>query len=663
MNLRTFLPFTIFFFFAIGITTLHAQTEELAKPGPEGIFLFPGKFIPCGKMVSIYKIERRETDSSWKSLAEISCPVTFKNFLNSIDKAKKLLPSQPLPSQQKLQQLFDKARQAGTVDSLKGMILHYPVRMALGLMYHDSTARTGSFQYRIQALDINGKALSTGVSERISMPFKAVFDEVRLSESSRSEKSVFIKWTTAGKNPSPLFMVHGIENGKAFNAGGTTGRYTINDTTYFTFTDSIKPSQSEKELQYYYVPFDLLGNAGNHSQVSAITYDHFNKAVFHSVKVNKLTERFGNTLNWQFSDPKGTRSMAVYRSEWPDKGFVQLVTLGNNDTTFIDDRIKPDKDYYYFIQANASNGSRYKQSNKVMASSFNIRRLQAPYITGVFGSARGIQLDIDSIDLQGTGIRVFRKKAQEGFQAISDFIPTSGTKASFIDAGTDLSGGTQYVYAVRTEKPGYGISDLSNQAATGTIKGSKISAPGALRAAIDSIEINIFWEDTKKSDSLVAGYLVSRRTEDGAGTDLSPFFTLAGNNELYVSNYFLDQTSMYGKIYTYRLQSRGTDSLMVSEGKQITVSLQGNTPLPPFGLECEAQKGGNLLTWIPIVYKGIQTYKIYKAQEGMSPILVITLPAAATEFFDKSSTGAHYYISSCNATGVESVMSKVAVNK
>ncbi len=661
--LRSFLPFILSLILTIWVPSINAQTVELAKPGPEGIFLFPGKFIPSGKIVSIYKIERRELDSSWKSLAEVSCPATFRNFLSSIDKAKKLLPSQPLPSQQKLQQLFDRARQTGTIDSLKGMILHYPVRMALGIMYHDSSARSGSFQYRISALDPGRKILSVQVSERVSMPHKAVFDDVTLSESSRSDKSVYIKWMTAAKNPSPLFMVHKIENGKVYNAGGTTGRYTINDTTYFTFRDSIKPSQSEDELQYYFVPFDLLGNAGNRSQVTAITFDHFNKAVFHSVKVAKLTERFGNTITWQFSDPKGTRSIVVYRSEWSEKGFIQLATLGNNDTLFIDDRIKPEKDYYYFIQANASNGSRYKQSNKVLASAFNIRKLKAPFLTAVIGLDRGVRLDIDSIDTQATGIRVFRKKGLEGFQAISDFISTSGTKASFIDIGTGLESGTQFIYSVRVEKPGYGISDLSNEVKASTVKGSIIPAPGSLRAAIDSIEINLFWEDIKKSDSLVAGYMVSRRIESNAGTQLSPFSMLAGLNKLYVSNYFLDQTSVYGKVYTYQLQSRGVDSLLISQGKQITVSLQGNTPLPPFGLECEVQKGGSKLTWIPIVFKGVQTYKIYRWQAGMDPTLVITLPATATEFFDASSTGFQYYITSCNANGEESVKSKAAVNK
>lgn len=629
-----------------------AQTTQVARPGPQGIFIFPGSFIPCGTVISSYKIERRSADSIWKPLYELKTPASLNGFLSAVDKAKLLLPSQPLPSQQKLQSIYEKAKATGSMDSLRGTILHYPVKMALGLIYHDSSAKKGSYQYRVSALDKAKKALQPIESDWISMPFKAVFDEVQLVESSRNDKSVTIKWKSAGNNASPLFMVHTVEAGKPANASGITGRYTVNDTTYYTFRDSIKPALAEKELQYYMVPFDLLGNAGKPSRVVAITSDDFSKASFRSLKITKLSDRFGNLVNWSFTQKGSLQSFAIYRSEEEGKGFIQLATVPAGDSVYTDERIKPEKNYYYFVQANASHGSRYKQSNKVLASAFSMRKLLAPVIGGIKQIPAGIEITVDSIDVQATGIRIFRKCGDEIFTAASDFIAVNGSHAVFIDQLTP-KGSVNCQYTVRAEKPGYGISDLSGEVSLYKVM---ISNPSALRAAMEGTEISLLWADVKKTDSLVKGYIVSRRTEGASAGETQPFIQLSPSTESYISNYFLDRTAVEGSVYTYRIQSAGSEPTVVSPGSLITVTLQKN-PLPPVEFVSEETKGGNRLSWVPLVYEGIQTYRIYKAEEGASPQLLITLPATVNEYLDKRIPGSgpcKYYITSANAAGTES---------
>jgi hypothetical protein len=629
-----------------------AQTSQIARPGSQGVFIFPGSYIPCGTAIISYKIERRSADSIWKPLYELKTPASLNGFLSAVDKAKLLLPSQPLPSQQKLQSIYERAKAAGSVDSLKGTILHYPVKMALGLIFHDSTAKKGSFQYRVSALDKTRKAIETRESDWVSMPYKAVFDEVQLVESSRNEKSVTIKWKSAGNNSSPLFMVHKVEAGKPANAAGITGRYTVNDTTYYTFRDSIKPALADKELQYYMVPFDLLGNAGKPSRVVAITSDDFSKASFRSLTVSKLPDRFGNLINWSFTLNGSLQSFTIYRSEEEGKGFIQLATVPASDSVYTDDRIKPEKNYYYFIQANALHGSRYKQSNKVFASAFSMRKLLPPVISGIKQITPGIEITVDSIDLQATGIRIFRKCGNEIFTAASDFIAVNGSHAVFIDQLTP-KGSLNCQYTVRAEKPGYGISDLSGEVSLYKVM---ISNPSALRAAFDDTGISLLWADVKKTDSLVKGYIVSRRTEEAQADDKQPFIQLSPSTESYISNYFLDRTAAEGSVYTYRIQSAGTEATVVSPGSLVTVALQKN-PLPPFGFVSEETKGGNRLSWVPLVYEGIQTYRIYKAEEGKSPQLLITLPSSVNEYLDKRIPGSgpcRYYITSANEAGTES---------
>jgi len=141
----------IILFFGLYVAAF-PQAQGVVKHGPSGIFIFMGKEIPSGKNVSGFKIERSTDSISWELVAELKAPAGFEAFKKAIDRAKPFFPVQPIPSDDKLSQLYQKAMATGNTDSLKGMRMLFPIRVALGIMYYDTTAsRNTVYRYRVHA--------------------------------------------------------------------------------------------------------------------------------------------------------------------------------------------------------------------------------------------------------------------------------------------------------------------------------------------------------------------------------------------------------------------------------------------------------------------------------------------------------------------------------
>lgn len=634
-----------------------AQSEIQAKQGPQGIYLFLGKNIPSGKITLSYKIERQQEDGPWKVIANVQSPLAFQSFISEIDKAKALLPSQPLPASARLQQIYNRAIETGTSDSLRGTILHYPVKVALGLIYHDPAAKSGkAFRYRVTEIMAGGSAMEPVLTDTLSMPYKATFDEVQLVETSRSDKAIRIKWKSWGSNPAPLFMIHRVENNKPVNAGGLTGRFSINDTTFFTFTDSLKPGQEQKELRYFFSPYDLLGNAGTPSRTVVLTDDPFNRSGFSSVLATRLPDRYGYRVSWRFTNPGTARAMEVYRGEWSDKGFVQLASLTGKDTVYTDDRVKPEKDYYYYIQAVSASGNRLKPSQKVLAPAFNQRKLLAPLLAEARGFPGGVSLLLKDLDPQATGIRVFRRLAgQQNLVAITELLPFKNDSLWFADSSASLSGRYLYEYAVRVEKPGYGISDLSQIASAMPGLSPVPPVPAFVRAQPAEKIVKLYWDDLRSRDPEVAGYEITRLAIPADGIGMAAFAPLGQASLLYPGNELTDSTVSEGMVYTYAI--RAVDSIRKLKSQPVHISVSFNGLQPPVEAIQKQNRESLRLEWVPMVFEGMDSYVVYRQLPGSAPGQVASLPPHVSELeiaLTSADSQAEYSITCRNKAGQES---------
>jgi len=641
---QAILIITIFLSFLLG---LQAQNTDIARPGPKGVYLFLGKNVPCGKTISAYRIERKEGTGAWKFLVEVKAPLTLNELISRVESAKVTLPAQPLPSKPKLQQIFDKAIKTGTTDSLKGFSLNFPVKLGLGLMYYDASAPKGvQIQYRFTELNLSGIQQQEKVSDTLSLPYTAVFDEMTLAESSRTPKSIYIKWRSAGNKPGPLFMVHRIDNKTPVATGGSVGHYSVNDTTYYVYQDSLTTTQAAQELQYFITPFDQLGNAGKSSQVLVVTNDNFSKSFFIKTRVTKFDDKTAYRLSWHFSDPVTAKSIALYRSEYAEKGFVLLASFTSNDTSYSDESINPEKSYYYYLQATSKSGLRFKQSEKVFVLAYHPVKPTAPVIIEAVGTNKGVRLLIEVSDASCEGVRIFRNNGiNDQLMSVSELIQKADSShISYLDSTPGLSGRYYYMYAVRCESTGNVASDLSNRMSARPLLSTVPLKPDFLKAFIENGKVRLFWEDMRLGDAGIAGYIISRRTEQSSVIANLPFSPLAGEIQSYTSNSFTDSTVNENNIYTYAIQTIDSENLRSKQKAMVKVSLKEEVPVAPSGLILTNASEGVQIEWGQVQYTGLTSYRIYRHQAGKNPELLISLPSTVTQFTDTSvKPGIQYY--------------------
>ncbi|NVO20805.1 MAG: hypothetical protein HXX13_13980 [Bacteroidetes bacterium] len=663
-NFRHLYLIIISLFFCSG---LQAQKSSVVQPGPRGVYVFLGKKVPCGKIISAYKIERRIGSEEWKALGDVQAPVSLNELISRIETAKKILPAQPLPSRQRLQQLYERAMSSGTIDSLKGFSLYYPIKIGLGLIYYDAGVMTGKeVQYRVTELGVKGESGAIIVSDTISLPHPSVFDEIQFAGSSRSLKTVYLKWYSAGKNPGPLFMVHRIENKKPVLAGGTVGHYSVNDTTYYTFQDSLTLEQSRIELQYMMTPFDLLGNAGKSTQVVAVTHDNFSTSYFMHITSSKLADRTATRINWYYSDPPTLKNVEIYRSDYADRGFVLLASLGSKDTTYVDESIQPTQPYYYFLKAISKSGKRFKESDKFLSLAYHGVIPQSPVITETIGTTKGVSLTIEIKDPNARGVRVFRNDGNsDKLTVITDLI-LRGDKSQilFIDSSQYLSGRKNYTYAARSESLDNIPSELSNRVTVRPLVVSAPQKPAYFKAFISDKSVKLFWEDMIKADSTIAGYLVSRRTENATAISNLPYSPIAGDLQPFISNMLEDSSVVKGNTYSYTIQSVDKDKTRSLKKAFVTVSFKEEVAIAPIGLSFTSMPSAVKVEWGQVSYKGFQAYHIYRINNGKTAELLSELPASTNEFIDlKVEAGSEYkyFLTTVNQAGKESEHSEVVV--
>jgi len=559
--------FIAFFLLILNVCS-YAQAPATTKQGPAGIFVFLGNDIPSGKKISAYKIERSENNTDWKLIAELSTPKDFDAFTKALEAAKSEFPSQPLPQGDKLSQLYQKAVTSGTTDSLKGTRMLFPLRVALGIMYYDKTAvKQVTYRYRVSGVKQPGNVADTFLSDTVSLPFTGVFDTITYSESSYNHNSVRITWKSAGKNPAPLFMVNKFRYGAPVAAPGTTSRFVMNDTTYYTYTDTTVAKDAGKEMQFFISPFDQYGNSGKSSQVAVITQDNFNKASFVRSGIAFRPDLAGVLLNFHFTDPVTVRKLEIFRGVGANNGFKKLAEVTANDTSFLDQQLWPETTYYYYIQAVAKAGKRTQQGEVMMARVPGIAvadKLNSPVLKNVSEVNGNIRLLIEVNDTLATQIRIFRG-VKGGMLALPKLIQINGAAVISYTDSTLTQGNTQNTfYAVRNEKDGTAISSLSEQLTVSAV--TDVNEVAYFDAFLSKGKIELYWDDVVSRNANFAGYTLAR--QNGKANSKSPLRVVAENLK---ASSFTDNDATAGNQYTYVLTL--IDKAGNSTGKSYKVTI------------------------------------------------------------------------------------------
>ncbi len=481
------------------------------KPSPYGIFVLLNNDIPTGEKVIAYFIERGAPNGKMEKIGEARTPATFADFVTAVNKAKTVFPSQPIPSESKLRDIFTLVQRTPNLDSLRKTRLILPVKLALGVMYFDSTAQKDfTYQYSYYPVFASGAMGKAVATDTLRLPYQARFDTIRYASSSYTDNSITVTWYSIGKKPAPLFMIYKFRNYSPVPAQGQTSRYSVNDTTFYIFKDSLLTSAVKNDLQYFVSPYDQYSNSGISSQVAVVTNDNFFRAVLlkQSAAFDPLNS--GVLLRWHHSDLPTVKLFTIYRSDAGKNGYVKIAEVTSQDTSFLDQKIWPERAYDYYIEATAKVGKRSKIGKILNASVPGIGTtrvtLNPPVIKLCVATPIGARLLILPNDTITNAIRVFRGSEESLINLPVSINPQGQNVVEFIDNTFKPSEMETTVYAVRNEKSGVGISALSSKVQVQSVS----DEPGITYFEIFKTDnrYDFFWDDVSTRNSSVAWYAI-----------------------------------------------------------------------------------------------------------------------------------------------------------
>jgi fibronectin type 3 domain-containing protein len=634
----------------------YAQEIDMVRPAPEGLIIFAGMSIPNGKIVDHYLIERTEDKKQWSRVAELKSPATWDEFKTRVNQFKQLFPFQELPKNEKIQKLWQKAIQYGTIDSMRPWSGSTIFRLAAANAYYDKEAsKKKEFRYRVTAFDSKGKSLSVDRSLPSAWPVVPYFDTITLTDRNVDKKLFYLKWKSTGSNPAPYFKIQYYENLELKTAKGVTAKYNINKDMYYIFQDSIKIDFSER--QYFLAPLDVYGNIGRATEITLVSAQSTKNVFFKKTKALAIRNRLGIKLSWRISDARPVKLIKIFRSVSFDKDYEMISTAVATDTTFSDENVVPDKIYYYYLQAE----SKYNEPPVVSGKFFNFGQDPlkpiAPFISKTRDIKNGVELTIEAGEVNMAGIRIYRSTGkQKDFKPITDIISLKGAELVYKDTSGSVAPDQGYAYAAKIENNSYQLSEFSNIVYVSSGKYTIPPVPTLLSAYEGNHCVQLSWNNMAQDDMAVKGYVIYRR--ENAKFRFEP---ISPGDSICLTNEYTDQKVKPGILYEYAIQTVGYGGNVSKTLAIISIHTKDNIPSPPAGIKGFVSEGKAVLQWGEIKTNESLKFKVYRYQRGKKPVELKTLTAKDLTYIDdavKKGQLYFYYITTVNQDNKESSPSR-----
>ncbi|OJV24147.1 MAG: hypothetical protein BGO32_03840 [Bacteroidetes bacterium 37-13] len=625
--------------------------EEFAFAAPKGIFVYLGKNIPNGKKISSILLSRKDEKGNFKKLAEVKCAATEQEFMSEAKDAAKYFPDFSFAPDSSLKSVWLRASKYGTLDSAGYWAMHPAVRMALGILYYDLDAKENTkYSYKFDNY----------TSTEVSYPFHPKYDDVSLSEYQYDKNGLYIRFKSVGRNPSKAFKLYKYnDDKKPEEVSGIRNQYKIKDTTFYIINDT--KVTAAKQYQYSWIGVDVYGNTSYGSLPFIIDLRDFSTVYFKRIKAKKADAMLAINLNWNISDVTNVKSIHIFKSDNYDKGFKEIGVMEAADTSFTDESIIPDKIYYYYLQIADKTNTLTKNSAKFFDFGFDKSTPITPILKNAVGIANGIKLELAVPDNFIAGYRVFRSEnGSDDYTVIADMVklnPDSNT-ATYYDTGATMNGRTFYNYKIQSENTSHAVSELSNKLQARPEMSAKVIAPTNLSVYFQDSVINLFWNDIRKDDEMVAGYRLYKR-EKGA----AKFTSIFSEDSVYEGNRFIDAIYSAGKTYEYAVESVDLFGYASDSRASAQVSIDKYLPAAPAISSAINLPDGILIEWSKPNISNLKGYKLYRYQRGQNPVAIAQPNADAENYLDKTAKPGELYfytLTSLNSEGTESTESEEA---
>lgn len=169
----------------------------------------------------------------------------------------------------------------------------------------------------------------------------------------------------------------------------------------------------------------------------------------------------------------------------------------------------------------------------------------------------------------------------------------------------------------------------------------------------------VSWDETSLLDLNVIGYRLMLKLVRTDGTDSTAFQPLVQIDDVLILNYYEDLNVQEGVTYAYQVTAIGTNNIQ-SEGRiPSMVTVPVFRPVSVATLNLLKTGEGITVSWEPTIQNEIVTYKVYRMQDGIPPVLLVTLTPEKTICSDTTATRDVVYVYAITCTNSKGIESRI----
>ena len=221
----------------------------------------------------------------------------------------------------------------------------------------------------------------------------------------------------------------------------------------------------------------------------------------------------------------------VYRSNYSNKNFTQVATLGKTATYYLDKKVKYNSTYYYQVKSYKTAGSTTYYSYCFNPSNALKYHFYAPKVTVKRATPSSVKVTAGA--LKGAEKYTLQYKVKGG-----KWITVNNLKTVNDYQIKKLKVGKKYYFRVRAQNR-FGIGDYNKEVA------KKVLPPKPEKPTAKALKKGI--QIAYKPQTYATGYMIYRSTKSGSGYKLIK--TIKGNT----TSTFNDKKAVKGKTYYYKI--------------------------------------------------------------------------------------------------------------
>ncbi len=534
-----------------------------------------------------------------------------------------------------------------------------PFRTAMGAAYTDEEVKSKQNRTYLYTVTVSapGRA-GAKISAPITIGETPDFPAPKLIRASAKDSVVTITWREIKHRDMPYVA-------SVFRQTGGSGAFVKQparilakrkgDSVIYVFSDKVNGNSS---YRYFIRPADLADNAGavNSDTASLVAANYSGLPILQGLKT---TDTLNSLLvSWKplLVNPL-ISGIEIQRSRDSRGDYVVIDTVSALAGSYQDRKLVPHIAYYYRLCV-LHNGKQ-EQKEKFYAAVSGVMQKSnaipdAPYGFTAQTTARGVRLAWQPAgDPDFANYFVYRGNS---VNAKMEVISTALTDTTFTDTSSNLSRETSYVYAVKAVNTGSKESPFSRKVSARLPKGKeKPLTPGGIRTSPAVAGIHIEWDDTKRNDPGVMGYLLYKhpvgktslhydntKPASEEATRLNLTMVISG---IITVPFFDDTVSHTGQQFEYLVSAIdrfGVESGLSPVGSAARMNVLNNHP--PAKVFVRNVPAGVSLQWQQADMTGVQGFSIYRRNTTDGKKLKIAqVNNGTTEFTDQQTSHGNLY--------------------